>query len=181
MRIPLRFRSIVIAVSTPNPRASGRAASKAALVRQRWPFSGWAGVQPVARLIPRSGQPDHEPVPAAPDPAGEDRDRHVRLARGDRPDQRARAARGLPEVGVEEEQVTRPVAPGARVELGDLARPATIAAALPWFLAYRRAARRACLATAAVPSREPSSTTTASTPGSARAAVTVSPTRSASL
>ena len=39
-------------VSTPQPAASGSAASNAALVRQRCPLTGWAGRQPVARSIP---------------------------------------------------------------------------------------------------------------------------------
>ena len=39
-------------VSAPKPPARGLAASKAARVRQRWPFSGCRGCQPVARRIP---------------------------------------------------------------------------------------------------------------------------------
>ena len=52
IRRPWRSRSIVSPVSAPNPGASGRAASNAARVRQRWPFSGWAGRHPVALMIP---------------------------------------------------------------------------------------------------------------------------------
>ena len=117
---PLRLRSMVIAVSTPNPRASGHAASNAALVRQRWPFSGWAGDQPVARLMPGAGQADHEAVPAKLDAVGEDRDRHVGRAVGDRLDERARVGRRPPKVRVKEQQVPRTV---RRITLVDLGAP----------------------------------------------------------
>src|SRR5947207_895362 len=54
---------MVSAVSTPQPRASGRAASNAARVRQRWPFSGWAGCQPTARRMPARDSPTTRPCP----------------------------------------------------------------------------------------------------------------------
>ncbi len=50
-------------VSAPNPGASGRAASNAARVRQRWPFSGWAGRHPVARMIPEPDRATTKPWP----------------------------------------------------------------------------------------------------------------------
>ncbi len=57
-----------------------------------------------------------------------------------------------------------------------------MAAALPWFLGDRHTLAPASLAMRTVASVEPSlATTTASTPGSVSAAVTVSPIRSASL
>jgi len=85
-RIPARSRSMVSAVSTPNPAASGRAASNAARVRQRCPF--------------RAGQPDHQAVPALADPFGEHRDRHVGIARAHRFGERAGRARGVAQVRV---------------------------------------------------------------------------------
>ena len=54
---------MVRAVSTPNPGASGRAASNAALVRQRWPLSGWAGRHPVARSMPAPESATTNPWP----------------------------------------------------------------------------------------------------------------------
>ena len=56
---------MVSPVSTPQPAASGRAASNAARVRQRWPFSGWAGAHPVARLMPAPDRPITKPCPPA--------------------------------------------------------------------------------------------------------------------
>ena len=157
MRSPLRFRSMVIAVSTPKPRASGRAASKAARVRQRWPFSGWAGVQPVARLMPGAGQPDHEAVPAELDPVGEDRDRHVRR-RPRRPARSAgpRSPRSAPgrRRGTAGGAGRPPVA--LRRAGGPPRRRPAIAAALPWFLRVPPHRAPASLATRTVASVEPS-------------------------
>src|SRR6201997_2153638 len=56
---------------------------------------------------PGTGQADHEAVPAQLDPIGEDRDRHVGRADGNRLDERARVPRRLPQVSVEEQQVPR--------------------------------------------------------------------------
>ena len=96
---------MVSPVSTPQPAASGRAASNAARVRQRWPFSGWAGRPPGGPPDARPGQADHEAVPAGPHPVGEHRDRHVRLAVPDRLHQRARAPGRLSQIAIEKEQV----------------------------------------------------------------------------
>ena len=56
---------MVMPVSAPQPGASGRAASNAARVRQRCPFSGWAGSHPVARRIPDPDSATTKPCPPA--------------------------------------------------------------------------------------------------------------------
>ena len=79
-RSPARTASIVIAVSTPNPRASGRTAASASAVSARWPDSGSAGRYPHRSRIARAGEPLHEAEPAR-SRRREHRDREVRLAR----------------------------------------------------------------------------------------------------
>ena len=60
---PARSTSMVIPTSTPQPRASGLASSKARRVRQRCPDSGARGVQPVSSAIPRRRGATTRPKP----------------------------------------------------------------------------------------------------------------------
>src|SRR5580704_10832869 len=173
---------MVSAVSTPQPCANGRAASNAARVRQRWPFSGWAGCQPTARRMPAPESPATRPCPpsltvaaktaivmsalsastgsvsgpaCAADPARS-------ASRNSRCRGRSRRSRWS----------TRPTA----------FAPLVIAAALPRLRACLSTTAPAPRAKAPVPSLEPSSTTTTRPmPGSPAAAVTVWRMRSASF
>ncbi len=56
-------------------------------------------------LDARAGQPDRQAVPALADPFGEDRDRHVGVARAHRFGERTGRARGFAQVRVEEQQM----------------------------------------------------------------------------
>ena len=106
-RMPLRSRSMVSAVSTPKPGASGqgrleRRPGQAALAVQRL-------VRPPAgrALDARPGQCDDEAMAALAHPVAEHRDRHVGRTVADRIGQRPGLRRALGQVAIEEEQMAR--------------------------------------------------------------------------
>src|SRR6478609_4874039 len=169
---PLRSRSIVMPVSTPQPRASGVAASKASRVRQRMPDSGWVGVQPVSDWIARRAAPTTMPRPPAPGCGGSS----------------AMDTSAVPSsTGGTSGAVLTAVSPrspsmnssrrGGRSgasRMATTAAPVSMAAALPRLCECRTTTAPASRATCWVLSSEPSSTTsTRSTFGIARAERTV--------
>ena len=113
-RNPRLSKSIVNPVSTPNPGASGLAASKARPGQTALPVERLLHLPPRGAPDTFAGQSDDHAVPAEPQPGGrEPRDRHVRFPRADRFDQSRGRASGLPKVGVHEQQV-----PGGHVSAG---------------------------------------------------------------
>ncbi len=173
---------MVSPVSTPNPAASGRPASNAARVRQRCPFSGWAGRQPVARSMPA-------PASATTNPWPPRRTRSVKTAMVmSASPARTGSASGTALLAVSPRSPSRnnrcrgwPRPSRASIK-ATASAPVSMAAALPRRPECRSTDAPASRAAAAVPSREPSSTTiTRPTPGRLAAPATVARIRSDSF
>ena len=159
-------------VSTPHPRASGVAASKAARVRQRMPDSGCVGVQPVIDAMARRAAPTTIPRPPAPGCGGSSA-----IARSACPSNTGGTS-GAVFTAVSPRSPSmnsriRGCRSGAS-RIATTAAPVSIAAALPRLCECRTTTAPASRATCWVSSSEPSSTTsTRSTCGIARAERTV--------
>ena len=172
---------MVMATSTPNPGANGSRAGRASQRTARWPDRGSAMRRPVARAMPRRARPMATPNPPAPCWAG--RSAMARSAspastgssrRSSRPAVSARSASASSSTAGSglSRSATRPMR---------AASPALRAPPLPRLRGRSRQWAPASRALAAVASVDPSLTTsTSATPGSARSARTVAPTRSAS-
>ena len=172
---------MVSPVSAPQPAASGRAASNASLVRQRWPFSGWAGRQPVARSMPAPDSPTTRPCPPRLT-----RSMNTAMVMSASP-ARTGSISGVASIAVSPRSASRNSrCRGGRPVPASSSRttsaPDSIAAALPRLRACRSTVPPARSAMTAVLSVDPSSTTTTrSTPASLPAAATVAGMRSASF
>ncbi len=178
-------------VSAPQPDASGRAASNAALVRQRWPLSGSVGRQPVARSMPAPDRPITRPWPPrftrALKTAMLMSARPAMTGPASGPASAAVSARSASRNSrCRDPGTTFAAVPAAAARSASITRtasaPVSIAAALPRLRAWRTTIAPATAASLPVPSLEPSSTTTTmSTPGIRTAALTVAPIRSDSF
>ena len=172
--------------SMPQPAASGLASSKARRVRQRWPDSGACGVQPVSSVMPRRAVPITRPIPPACWPSAVCCGGRTAMASAARPDTTASTsgAQRAAEAPRSASSSSSVPTSGSRSRCSTTPRPLTAdstAAALPRLRSCETTIAPAAAACAAVASELPSSQTmTTSTPGSARAAVTVAPTRSCS-
>ena len=158
-RNPARTASIVMAVSIPNPPASGRTAARHAAVNARCPESGASARKP-------RQQPDRAPrthrlhrAHAAAGLRREDRDRHVRPPRPHDVEQRAEARRRW-RPG-QRRRTTR-----GRRAAADRSAP-SMAPPFPACPGIRSTVAPAASAAAEVASDEPSSTTTTSSNGEA--------------
>ena len=106
---PARTASIVIRVSTPNPIATGKTASRARALRRRWPESGSRSERPQRSSIKHPGGALRDPEsPARSRP--EDRDRDVGALRRER-------AQVASEVRIAQEE-----RPGLELSLGERQR-----------------------------------------------------------
>ena len=182
IRRPRRCRSMVMPVSAPQPGASGRAASNAARVRQRCPFSGWAGSQPVARRIP-----DPDSATTKPCPPARTRSLNTAMVMSARPS-RTGCTSAAPYAADSARSASRKsrcrgtARSSLRSSSPTASAPVSIAAPLPRVRPCRRTIAPAFSATKPVPSPEPSSTTTSmSAPGTPAAAFTVAWMRSDSF